>query len=103
MEDDIRKLADVRPNASVSVDARTNNLLDRSVQNTVRFNSVAVSTKSMDQRMRQEELDKVKKASEVHQREVDELRLRIRELDQEVAKQKDSYMRKSSAKMPLVQ
>jgi len=53
--------------------------------------------------MRQEELDKVKKASEAHQMEVDELRLRIRELDQEVAKQKDSYMRKSSAKMPSVQ
>ena len=81
LEDDIRKLTDVRPNASVSLDAKSNNMMDRSAQNTVRFNSVAVSTKSMDQRMRQEELDKVKRASEAHQREIDELKMRIRELD----------------------
>ena len=29
--------------------------------------------------------------------------MRIRELDQEVARQKDQYMRKSSAKLPSVQ
>lgn len=30
LEDDMRKFADIRPNASVSIDARTNNMLDRS-------------------------------------------------------------------------
>ena len=65
LEDDIRKLTDVRPNASVSIDARGNAMLDRSAQNTVRYNSVAVSTKSIDAKMRQEELDRARKASEI--------------------------------------
>lgn len=30
LEDDIRKLTDVRPNASVSIDARGNSVVDRS-------------------------------------------------------------------------
>ena len=78
-------------------------MLDRSAQNTVRYNSVAVSTKSIDAKMRQEELDRARKASEIQQKEVEELKMRIRELDQEVARQKDQYMRKSSAKLPSVQ
>ncbi len=49
LEDDIRKLTDVRPNASVSIDARGNSVVDRSAQHTNRYNSVAVSTKSIDQ------------------------------------------------------
>jgi hypothetical protein len=53
LEDDIRKLSDVRPNASVSVDARGASMYDRSAGNTVKaggMNSVAISTKSLDNR-----------------------------------------------------
>ena len=48
LEDDIRKLTDVRPNASVSIDARGNAMVDRSAQQSNRYNSVAISTKSID-------------------------------------------------------
>jgi len=51
LEDDIRKLTDVRPNASVSIDARGASMYDRSAGNTIKgggVNSVAISTKSLD-------------------------------------------------------
>lgn len=86
MEDDIRKLTDVRPNASVSIDARGNSVVDRSAQHTNRYNSVAVSTKSIDQKLKKEELERARRASELHQQEVDSLKLKIRELDLEVQK-----------------
>lgn len=36
----------------------------------------------------------------MHQQEVNNLKLRIKELDGELQKQKDQYVRKSSAKLP---
>jgi hypothetical protein len=39
----------------------------------------------------------------LHQQEVDALKLKIKELDSEMQKQKDQYLRKSSAKLPSQQ
>ncbi len=41
--------------------------------------------------------------SEQHKQEVDSLKLRIKELDGEMQRQKDQYLRKSSAKLPAQQ
>ncbi|TNV72957.1 hypothetical protein FGO68_gene13342 [Halteria grandinella] len=107
LEDDIRKLTDARPNASVSVDARGAEgptYHDKSLQNSVRgidTKSVAASAKTLQDNSEhlQKELERANQKSNQYQSEIDRLKASIRELEGELQKQKDSYVRKSSTKM----
>ncbi len=103
LEDDMRKLATdaARPNASVSVDARAASMYDRSAGNTVKnagVNSVAVSTRSLDQRALMDEKQRQEAIVKHHEDEVKALNSKIREMEFELKQQKDQYLRKSSTK-----
>ncbi len=87
LEDDIRKLSDVRPNASVSVEAKAAPMYDRSAQNTIRgggVNSVAISTNSLDKQSTLEENRKKEALLREHQAEVDMLKVKIRDMEYEL-------------------
>lgn len=87
LEDDIRKLTDVRPNASVSIDARGASMYDRSAGNTIKqggLNSVAISTKSLDNRALLDEQQRQQALIKQHEDEVEALNQRIRQMEFEL-------------------
>ncbi len=105
LEDDIRKLTDAKPNASVSIEARRS-IMDKSVQGSAKdAQSIGMSAipfhdqSSFDDRALKEELDRYQRKATQYQDEVDRLRGNIRELEIELDRQKNSYVRKSSNKL----
>ena len=62
--------------------------------------SVAQSTRSLDTKNMniQLELEKAQQLAQQHQQEVERLRVKIREVEEELKRQKDQYLRKSSTK-----